>query len=111
MDTLENYRQIIQKVLSEYAQLPYAYGQLERQLIIDTNANHYLLLTLGWENKQRVHGCLVHIDIINDKIWIQRDGTEYGMANELVNAGIPKAQIVLGFQPADVRKHTEFAVI
>ncbi len=110
MDTLDNYRQIIQRILMEYAQLPYAYGQLERQLIIDQNANHYVLLTLGWENKQRVHGCLVHINIINDKIWIQRDGTEDGIANVLVNNGIPKSQIVLGFQPSDVRKHTDFAV-
>ncbi|MEH2124186.1 XisI protein [Nostoc sp.] len=110
MDTLDNYRQIIQKILNEYAQLPYAYGELERQLIIDQTANHYLLLTLGWENNHRVHGCLVHIDIINDKIWIQRDGTEYGIANELVNAGISKNQIVLAFQPVDVRQYTEFAV-
>ncbi len=110
MDILDNYRQIIQKILTEYAQLPYAYGQLERQLIIDQNANHYLLLTLGWENKQRVHGCLVHIDIINGKIWIQRDGTEIGIANELVSAGIPKDRIVLAFQPTEVRKYTEFAV-
>ncbi len=69
-----------------------------------------MLLTLGWENNQRVHGCLVHIDIINDKIWSQRDGTAYGMANELVNAGIPKNQIFLAFQPADIRQYTEFAV-
>lgn len=110
MDTLDNCRQIIQKVLTEYAQLPYAYGELERQLIIDKTANHYLLMTVGWENKQRVHGCLIHIDIINSKIWIQRDGTEYGIANELVNGGIPKSRIVLAFQPADTRKYTEFAV-
>ncbi|MEH1790851.1 MAG: XisI protein [Nostoc sp.] len=110
MDTLDNYRKIIEKILNEYAQLPYAYGELERQLIIDENANHYLLLTLGWENKQRVHGCLVHIDIINDKIWIQRDGTEDGIANEFVNLGIPKDHIVLAFQPAGVRKYTDFAV-
>ncbi|WP_309143394.1 element excision factor XisI family protein [Nostoc favosum] len=57
-----------------------------------------------------MHGCLVHLDIINDKIWIQRDGTEYGIAKELVNAGIPKNQIVLAFQPADIRQYTEFAV-
>lgn len=98
------------EILIEYAQLTYAYGELERQLIIDQTANHYLLLTLGWENNQRVHGCLVHIDIINDKIWIQRDGIEYGIANELVNAGIPKNQIVLAFEPADIRQYTEFAV-
>ncbi|MFM6278746.1 MAG: element excision factor XisI family protein [Dolichospermum sp.] len=32
------------------------------------------------------------------------------MANELVNAGIPKNKIVLAFQPADIRQYTEFAV-
>ena len=53
MDTLNNYRQNIQKILTEYSQLPYAYGELERQLIIDQTANHYLLLILGWENNQR----------------------------------------------------------
>lgn len=110
MDTLENYRQIIRTILTEYSQLPYAYGELERQLIIDESANHYLLLTLGWENKQRVHGCLIHIDIINDKVWIQRDGTESGIANELVSAGIPKDKIVLAFQPVNVRQYTEFAI-
>jgi hypothetical protein len=46
MDTLDNYRQIIQKILTEYSQLPYAYSELERQLIIDQTTNHCLLLTL-----------------------------------------------------------------
>ncbi|MFN5989583.1 MAG: element excision factor XisI family protein [Dolichospermum sp.] len=30
--------------------------------------------------------------------------------NELVNAGIPKNQIVLAFHPVNVRKHTEYAI-
>ncbi|MFN5871262.1 MAG: XisI protein [Aphanizomenon sp.] len=110
MDTLNNYRQNIQKILTEYSQLPYAYGELERQLIIDQTANHYLLLILGWENNQRVHGCLVHIDIINDKIWIQRDFTEEGVASELVELGVPKTDIVLGFKSPFVREFTGFAV-
>jgi hypothetical protein len=46
MDTLDKYRQIIQKILTEYSQLPYAYSELERQLIIDQTTNHCLLLTL-----------------------------------------------------------------
>ena len=110
MDTLTNYRQIIEKILKEYAALPYAYGELERELIIDKSENSYLLLTIGSENKQRVHGCLIHIDIINNLVWIQRDGTEDGITNELVNAGIPKNQIVLAFHPVNVRKHTEYAI-
>ena len=110
MDKLAQYQEIITKILTEYAQLPYAHGELQRELVIDADKTHFLLLTLGWENKRRVHGCLVHIDIIDSKIWIQRDGIEEGITKELLAAGIPKDSIVLGFHPAHVRKHTEFAV-
>jgi hypothetical protein len=50
------------------------------------------------------------VEIINDKIWIHRDGLEDGIANDLVRAGIPKSQIVLGFHPPKIRQYTEFAV-
>jgi hypothetical protein len=50
------------------------------------------------------------LEIINDKIWVHRDGLEDGIANDLVAAGIPKSQIVLGFHAEDVRPYTEFAV-
>ena len=70
---------------------------------------HYLLMLVGRDGTRRVHGCLIHLDIIDDKIWIQRDGTEDGVADDLLNAGISKNQIVLGFQPPDIRPYTEFA--
>ena len=44
------------------------------------------------------------------EFWIQRDGTEYGIAQELVDAGIPKERIVLAFKSPELRKLTEFAV-
>ncbi len=47
---------------------------------------------------------------INGKIWIQHDGTESGIADELEEAGIPKNKIVLGFRSPDVRKYTGYAV-
>jgi hypothetical protein len=43
-------------------------------------------------------------------VWIQHDGTEDGIANELLQAGIPHEHIVLGFHPPDQRKYTPFAV-
>jgi hypothetical protein len=110
MDTLNNYRQLIRNTLSEHAKIPYAYGDVKIEPVFDREADRYLLMILGRENGRRVHGCLVHIEIINGKIWIQRDGTERGIANELVEAGVPKDHIVLGFRSAEVRKHTEFAV-
>jgi hypothetical protein len=57
-----------------------------------------------------VHGCVTHVQIIDNKIWIQRDGIEDGITDELVEAGIPKDEIVLGFQPSNVRPHTGYAV-
>lgn len=50
------------------------------------------------------------INVINDKIWILRDGTEEGIATDLEQAGVPKQQIVLGFHPPAIRPYTEYAV-
>ena len=110
MDSLEQDRHIIQKIISEYAQIPYAHGEIERHTVFDSGSDRYLLMIVGWEGVRQVHGCIIHIEIINGKIWIHRDGTEDGIANELLNAGIPKERIVLGFKSPQMRKHTGFAV-
>lgn len=110
MDTVDRYRQLIRNILTEHTRIPYAYGDVQIEPVFDRESDRYLLIILGREGGRRVHGCLVHIDIIDGKIWIQRDGTEYGIANELVNAGVPRDQIVLGFRSAEMRQHTEFAV-
>ncbi len=112
VEKLEQYRAIIKRIFQEYASIPYAHGDLQREVVWDGAGDHYMLVTLGWEQNEtrRVHGAIVHLDIIKGKIWVQYDGTEYGMAQELVDAGIPKSQIVLAFHPSYKRPHTEFAV-
>jgi hypothetical protein len=50
------------------------------------------------------------MDIKDGKIWIQHDGTERGVANELVELGVPKDDIVLAYQPPYKRPYTTFAV-
>jgi hypothetical protein len=110
MDTLDSYRQIIRRIITEYARIPYAHGEITRQAVLDAESDNYLLMIFGRERGRRVHGCIIHVNIINGKIWIQRDGTEYGIANELTDAGVPKDQIVLGFRSPELRRHTEFAV-
>ncbi|MGB3694510.1 MAG: element excision factor XisI family protein [Spirulinaceae cyanobacterium] len=52
---------------------------------------------------------MILVEIIADKIWLHRDGTEDGIAGDLLAAGIPKQKIVLGFHHPQVRQHTEFA--
>ena len=110
MASLDEYRQIVETIFTEYARLPYAYEDIRTEAVFDRGHDRYLLVNVGWDNGLRVHGGLVHIDIIDGKLWIQRDGTEHGIAKELVQAGVPKDHIVLGFHPAHVRPHTEYAV-
>ncbi len=79
--------------------------------MIDRENHHYQLSSVGWRNKDyRVHGCLLHVDIKGDKIWIQHDGTEEGIANFFVEKGIPKEKIVLAFHAPYKRQYTGFAV-
>jgi XisI protein len=68
------------------------------------------LVSVGWSKEGRVHGCLIHVSIQDGKVWVQRDGTQEGIANELVRSGIPKEDIVLGFHEPEIRPHTGFAV-
>ncbi|MFO5437454.1 MAG: element excision factor XisI family protein, partial [Dolichospermum sp.] len=52
----------------------------------------------------------VHIRIKNDKIYIEEDWTQEGIATELLREGVPKEDIVLAFHDPETRKFTEFAV-
>lgn len=103
-----NYSELVQTVLERHTE-NHLSEDTEKELIFDCQTNRYLLVHLGWENEERVYGCVVHVDIKDGKIWIQRDGTEVGVANELVTAGVPKQDIVLGFHAPYKRKFTEFA--
>lgn len=110
MDTLNTWRETIEKVLKNYIDISYANGKIENELILDRTNDHYLVMSLGWQHVRRIHGCLIHIDIIDSMVWVQRDGTEDGIAIELEEEGIPKNRIVLGFHEPDVRQHTGYAV-
>jgi XisI protein len=110
MDKITIYRNYIRDVLSEYGQYHPSYGDVEVEQIIDPTHDHYQLLTVGWDGYERIHGCLLHVDIKDGKIWIQHDGTEEGIANRFVAWGVPKTDIVLAFHVPFRRQFTEFAV-
>lgn len=108
--TPDRYPQIIENILTEYAAIPYTYSDVETEVVFDRANQRYLLVNVGWQGDQQIHSCLVHINVLNDKIWILRDGTEEGVATDLERAGVPKHRIVLGFHPPVLRPYTEYAV-
>src|SRR5262245_43954756 len=97
MDSLTRYKEIVRQLILEHATHKPAYGDITPEVIIDETQGHYELLQMGWQGGRRVHSAVIHIDIVDGKVWIQYDGTSPGIASELTEAGIPRAAIVLGF--------------
>jgi hypothetical protein len=110
MDQLDQYRQQIQRILEHHRQLDPTSEGVETYTVFDTQNDHYQVMSVGWQEGNRIYGCLIHVDIKDEKIWIQYDGTEYAVANELLDAGVPKQAIVIAYHPPHARHYTEFAV-
>lgn len=108
MEKLAVYRNHITELIKSHSH-PSAYGEIELQHIFDTVNDHYQLVYTGWNKKQRQYGCIIHIDIKNGKIWIQHDGTETGIADELADMGVPREDIVLAYHHPYKRQYSGFA--
>lgn len=116
MEKIEILRKAVKKSLLEWKEfitprIEPEDQKLEAKTVFDDENNSYLLLFSGWKSNQRVHSLLIHIEIIGGKIWIQEDNTEEGVAADLEKHGVEKSDIVLGFQPPNLRPFTEYAPI
>ena len=111
MEKLVRYREIIRTVLEPIAVRKYSGRAVTNEAVYDEKNDRYLVMSIGWEGRtRRIHGCLAQLDIIDGKIWIQRDGTEDGIAYDLEELGIPKSDIMLAFHSEKTRPHTGYAV-
>ncbi len=112
MVKVKKYEKAILSFLEDYAQgFAPDEANVETQLMADKERRHYQLLRVGWRNNKRfIHLCLFHFDIKNGKVWIQKNETEELVGDELIKRGVPKNDIILGFQPEYVRPYSGFAV-
>jgi hypothetical protein len=110
MDKLEHYRALVKQLLRNEAAIKPASGEIEPHLVFDDEHNSYQLMYIGWQGSWRMHGVVIHVRLRNGKIWSEEDGTEQGFASKLLEAGVPKDEIVLAFHAPWERQYTEFAV-
>lgn len=106
----DRYRALIVKVFQDYIDFLGEEEGIQLERVVDSDHDRYLIVETGWQNGYRIYGTFLHLDIIGEKVWIQHDGTEDGIAYELEAAGIPKEHIVLAFKPASLREFTGYAV-
>ncbi len=111
MDKVAKYRQLLKQILSRHLELVNRrpVPGVDAELIIDEERDNYLWLTVGWSGDERIDGVTFFARIRDGKFWIEEDWTEDGIATELVEAGVPKEDIVLAFHEPEMRAYTEFA--
>jgi len=97
MDKLKTYQNLIKNILSEYQKISAQIQEkdIDEELIFDDERSQYLWFNVGWKNNKRIKAISVYIRIKNEKIYIEEDWTEAGIANELLEKGVPKEDIVL----------------
>lgn len=111
MDKVDRYRQLICSLLTKRASLRSPNEPVKSQTVFDTKSDRYLLVHVGWKDSvTRIYGCIIQVDIIDGKIWVQYDGTEEAIADELAENGVDKQAIVLAYHSPYMRQFTEFAV-
>ncbi len=113
MDKLTRYREAVKACLLDW----HAYigrsspkNGTDAECAFDDAHGNYLIAFVGWHEKKRILSVHIMIRVKDDKVWIEADWTDQGIADELVRAGVPKSDIVLAFQPPELRHLTEFAV-
>ena len=110
MDKVEIYRSYIREVLTEIGNYKSLKDNYETQLVFDTEHDHYQIVHIGWDEYKRIYSCPIHIDIKDGNIWIQRNMTDINIAEEFLEKGVPKEDIVLGLYHPYKRPYTGFGV-
>ncbi len=105
-----NYAALLEQLFLTQQQDATSSGLVESQIVIDKERGHYQILSIGWERGQRVYHVLLHVDLKDHKFWVQQDFTLPSITSLLLEAGVPKSDIVLGFQPPQARELMDFAV-
>ena len=79
--TVDQYREIVQNLIREYGELLQpSVGKIRTEVIMIPEIDHYAIIHAGHVRDRRIHGMVIHIDIIDGKVWIWHDGTSPGVA-------------------------------
>jgi XisI protein len=106
-EKIERYRHSLRQVVMTQANVPRRPDQAMLAPICDDQSGNYLLMRIGWDRRGRAHNILFHLRLIDDQVFIEWDGLERGIANDLIGSGIAKEDIKLATESRTLYSHTE----
>ena len=98
MDRIKSYQNIIKEALKTHASYRSSdMPDIDNQLIINEKGSQFVMIVSGWYRKEYIHNIVFHIEVKEEKVWIYEDLTDVGIANELIEKGIPESDIFLAY--------------
>jgi hypothetical protein len=106
MGKLAFYRRCVQQLILAYRASTPINSKVEVQTIFDTERDHYQLVNLGWDGHRCIYNCVIHLDIKDGKIWIQRNQTDCLLTGDLLKIDVRRKDVVLGLQSPTLREYS-----
>lgn len=97
MDTLDRYCEIVKKTIAYYAQFKPSHGDICLDTVFDDRDRRYALMQTGWDRGRRIRGNIIYVTVQDKKVWIEYDGIEAGISDDLIAQGIPEDRIVFAY--------------
>jgi hypothetical protein len=113
MDRLIQIQATIKEILRGYIKQYQASSHdagVETLLVTDDEHGQYLVIKNGWRGKDRVQHIPIFIRLVDDKVWVEEDWTDYEVVDRLLKAGIPQEDIILAFHHPSMRQYSEFVL-
>lgn len=114
MDKMTHYRELVERYIQHVAELVNRQyrtdeGEAVAHCVFDEERDHYLLVKAGWFKGRRSQGTTMFVRIHDGRVHVEEDWTEHGIANALIEDGVPEEDIVLAFHPPAAREQTAVA--
>lgn len=109
---ITHYLTILTEWLDEFATRMNGGRSSEYELIADDKHHHYQVIRTGWHKDVFEYNVVFHFQIKpSGKVWLLVNNTDLLVTDDLIERGIPKSDIVIGFLPEFMRSYSGFAVV
>ncbi len=110
METLDTYRRAVLAVITPSPTGGYLHKEIQETLIVDREADQYLVVRTGWRNGKNYYSVIQHVQISGGQVVIHVNNTDYELKDELVAEGIRRDDIVAADLAPEHRNASDFTL-
>ncbi len=106
---VENYRRILESTVKRHAQFQPANGEIETHAVCDREADDYMVVDSGWNEKgRRIYDVVLHFRLQDGIVHVERDNTDAEVVRELLEAGVETGDIILAYNALPYQRLNDF---